>query len=349
MTEAPEKDTTKQQEKQKWTERKTDLVGCALAVVVVALVVGVNAGWLPVLAWDDSAGRPTRHNDPPEIVSVTPSTDRIFPLETITVACEAVDPDGDELSYSWSASAGEISGEGAEVKWVAPATEGLHRLFVTVDDGHGGTDEESLALRVRENRPPEILMMESEIGQDVEWVVPGAPVRVWCEAEDADGDALTYEWSASEGEVFGEGPAIIWLAPDNVGMHWVTVIVDDSHGGVAERSIPLTVSAAEPPVISGFKVKAIDTDLFGPYGGSWRIFKERSCAIEALIDEDERTYTYRWTAEAGTITADGPNAVWQAPAAPKGWVTILLQVSDQHGSESSDSVRIFVETCPSCM
>ncbi len=348
MTETPEESTTKQHTNPKRTDRNTDIAGCTVAAVVLVLVVSINAGWLPVSAWDESA-RPLRENNPPEIVSFTPSTDRIAPLDTISIACEAVDPDGSELSYFWSASDGELVGEGSEVNWVAPPAEGLHRVFVTVDDGHGGTDEGSLALRVRENRPPEILVMASEIGQDVEWVIPGSPVRVWCEAEDADGDALTYEWSASQGEMFGDGRSIIWLAPDTLGMHWITVIVYDSHGGVTERSIPLTVSAAEPPSISGFQLKAIDTDMFKPHGDSWRIFKERTCSIEALVDEDERTYNYHWTADAGTITADGPNAVWQAPAGPKGWVTILLEVSDPHGNVSSESVRIYVETCPSCM
>jgi len=109
------------------------------------------------------------------------------------------------------------------------------------------------------------------------------------------------------------------------------------------------VSAAEPPVIGDIRVKAIDTDLFKPYGDSWRIFKERSCSLQAAVDDPEGVYIYEWSAERGTLTADGPAATWTAPESPKGWVNIVLRVSDSHGNESSRGVRIYVETCTSCI
>lgn len=351
MSEVPEeKEAEQPQIATKVSHKKTWVVVAIVAVAAIFVALGLNRGWLPMPSSD--ASQSPAANDPntsPQILSLIAATDRIEPLALTAISCEAADPDGDELAYTWSASGGEIVGGGADVEWLPPDIEGLYRVFVSVNDGREGADESSLALRVRANRPPEILVMQSEIGGENDWVVPGASVYVRCETEDLDGDTLTYAWSTSAGKLFGQGPAVVWVAPNMLGMQRVTVTVEDAYGGVAERSVPITVNAAEPPAIFGFNLTALDTDMFRPYGDSWRIFKERSCLIEVRVDDAEGLYAYDWTAELGTITSDGPNAVWMAPASPKGWVNIMVRVSDHHGNESSEAVRIYVETCPSCM
>ena len=350
MTETPEEENQQPHSAPNRSRKKALLVVVAVAVIALLATVGANPGWLPFPP--DNGDNPSLDDNPnsaPEITSVSVNTERIEPLAVTAVSCEAMDPDGDGLTYAWSSSGGEIIGDGPQVEWLAPETEGLYRVFISVSDGRGGTTEQSLAVRVRTDNPPEILVMESGLGADVGWVVPGAGVYVRCEAEDRDGDSLTYRWSATAGELFGEGPAVIWVAPEELGLHWVTVEVSDSYGGREERQLPLTVNLAQPPVILGFSLEALDTDMFRPYGDSWRIFKESSCAIRALVDDKEGVFTYDWSAERGTITEDGPNALWVAPASPKGWVNIVLRVSDLHGNQSSASVRIYVETCPSCM
>lgn len=351
LSEVPEeKEPEHPQKATKVSHKKTRVVVAIVAVAAIFVALGLNRGWLTLPS--GNVGQSPQENEPntsPQILSLTAATDRIEPLALTAISCEAADPDGDELAYTWSASGGEIVGDGANVQWLPPDIEGLYRVFVSVDDGREGADEESLSLRVRANRPPEILVMQSEVGGDNDWVVPGASVYVRCETEDLDGDALTYVWSTTAGEIFGQGPAVVWIAPNMLGMQSVTVTVEDTYGGFAERSVPITVNAAEPPAIFGFNLTALDTDLFRPYGDSWRIFRERSCAIEVRVDDPEGLYTYEWSAELGAITADGPNAVWVAPVAPKGWVNIMVKVGDRHGNESSAAVRIYVETCPSCI
>ncbi len=345
MSDTPEPKVEQQQAEAKKSGRKTPLIIGALVLGAVAvLIIGWNAGWLT------ASVEPEVPLEPPEILSMSSSPERIMPHTVVTVSCEATQPDEGILSYTWSASEGEIRGEGSEVEWVAPATEGLHRIFVTVEDEHGASAEESLALRVRANRSPEITMMETGLGEDVGWVVPGARVHIWCEAEDPDGDSLTYEWTADAGELFGEGRAVIWIAPEELGLHWITVSADDAHGGVAERAIPVTVNAAEPPVIAGFNLESAERRYFKPYEDSWKIFRGVSCTIEALVDDEAREYQYSWSAEAGELKASGPHAEWTAPSPERPqWVTILLQVSDAHGNAAAESIRIRVETCPSCM
>ena len=65
-----------------------------------------------------------------------------------TIECVASDPDGDELSYLWSATQGSISGQGSTVTWTAPNTCGDYTVAVTVEDGRGGKVSEELEIRV---------------------------------------------------------------------------------------------------------------------------------------------------------------------------------------------------------
>ncbi len=78
-------------------------------------------------------------NTTPVIESLTTDCPRVKPAGTATITCEASDPDGDELTYTWSAERGAISGEGAIVTWVGPSEYGDYVITVTVNDGRGGT------------------------------------------------------------------------------------------------------------------------------------------------------------------------------------------------------------------
>jgi len=78
-------------------------------------------------------------NTPPEVTSLTPSTTSLAPGDSCTINCAASDPDGDTLTYEWTATGGAISGEGDTVTWTAPTTEETYTITVTVSDGKGGT------------------------------------------------------------------------------------------------------------------------------------------------------------------------------------------------------------------
>ena len=103
-------------------------------------------------------------NHPPiiEDLVLTPEEARDFELEKFRVyrharckiECVASDPDKDELSYEWSAegrstNGGKIAGKGRVITWAVPneADTGV-TITVTVSDGRGGTDTESIVFRV---------------------------------------------------------------------------------------------------------------------------------------------------------------------------------------------------------
>ena len=86
---------------------------------------------------------PVVENRPPFIMRLDSDGWRTVPGTTATirtaVRCEAVDPDGDTISFDWEVSEGTITGTGKEVQWVIPARPGRYVVEVVVSDGKGGT------------------------------------------------------------------------------------------------------------------------------------------------------------------------------------------------------------------
>jgi outer membrane protein OmpA-like peptidoglycan-associated protein len=73
---------------------------------------------------------------------------------TSTVTADAQDPDGDTLTYRWSAPAGRFANPGdRQTVWTAPMQEGPVPATVTVDDGKGGTASDSVTIQVVRTRP----------------------------------------------------------------------------------------------------------------------------------------------------------------------------------------------------
>ena len=66
----------------------------------------------------------------------------------VAVTASAADPDGDALSYRWSAAAGSFANAGGkETQFVCPSTPGDVVLTITVTDGHGGTASDSITIQ----------------------------------------------------------------------------------------------------------------------------------------------------------------------------------------------------------
>ena len=65
-----------------------------------------------------------------------------------TVTADATDPDGDTLSYKWSAPAGSLTNATArQTPWTCPAQEGPVQLTVQVSDGKGGTASANVTIQ----------------------------------------------------------------------------------------------------------------------------------------------------------------------------------------------------------
>ncbi len=96
---------------------------------------------------------PPPQNRPPTVrARCEPCTVEIG--KTSTVTADAQDPDGDTLTYRWSAPAGTFQNRAdRQTIWTAPQQEGAVPVTVTVDDGKGGTASDAVTIQVLRPTP----------------------------------------------------------------------------------------------------------------------------------------------------------------------------------------------------
>src|ERR1700719_4341310 len=100
-------------------------------------------------------------NHPP---TATLSIERspILPGERTGVTCNGSDPDNDPLTYSYTATGGQIVGSGSNVQFdSAGLPPGAYTVKCAVNDGRGGTADASGNVEVKE--PPQIKQLEAKL------------------------------------------------------------------------------------------------------------------------------------------------------------------------------------------
>jgi len=176
------------------------------------------------------------------------------------------------------------------------------------------------------NQPP---VIQSLLAQDVQ-LYPSGNTEIQCMAQDADGDKLDFKWACTGGNFSGAGAIVIWQAPPNYGVYTITVTVEDSKGGSAQASLPVTVGANQSPAIS--ELVANPSGIL--YGGSTTL----TCMA---TDPDGDVVRYSWSASEGSITGVGNRVTWVAPN-KGGNYNITVVVSDGKGGESRSDVMVTV-------
>jgi hypothetical protein len=187
---------------------------------------------------------PLPPNQLPVIESITAENEVLTSAETQVVA-KASDADGDNVTYKWSADGGTITGEGNTITWTAPATSDNYTITVTVSDGKGGTASESTNIVAidKPNQPPIVqgLTIDGAAPTNENLARQWVTKTIHCNAEDPDGDQLSYLWRATGGKITGEGSTVGWTSPGVNGAYTITVVVSDGRDGKAEGTLVFKV------------------------------------------------------------------------------------------------------------
>ncbi len=193
-----------------------------------------------------------------------------------------------------------------------------------------------------ENRKPVINYMTSQ-----QQVTSATSSRITCVASDADGDTLTYAWSAASGTLVGTGDTVTWNSPAATGTYTITVTVTDSKGGQAKDAVTIAVVAKpnrtptatlivtkrnEPPV-----TVTTATELI-------RVKQWSTTLIECKAeDQDGDPLTYKWSATDGKVEGEGAKVQYIATAT--GDIAVMVTVSDPKGAQAKTSVYFHVPCC----
>ena len=88
-------------------------------------------------------------NQPPIIIGLHSDPGIIEKSGNSTLTCLADDPDGDNLSYSWTVALGDIIGSGNQVRYTAAfCCVGVNTINIIVKDSRGATVKGSINLEV---------------------------------------------------------------------------------------------------------------------------------------------------------------------------------------------------------
>ena len=273
-------------------------------------------------------------NTPPAFTRVSASPQVVARGGLVQIAAPATDKNGDALKYAWTVSDGWTlvsGGDGAAVVKApdTPDTQGV--VKVTVDDGHKGTATASIAVATSKDHAPAL----SGVTATPDTVAPGATIALSAAATDADGDAVTYAWTAPPGWTLADGDKAdaTLTAPATYGTAGLVLLtVDDGQGGAVSGSVLVRTTADQAPVIT-----ALDATPNPVLPGG-------TVALSAAATSPTgNTVSYSWSLSGTgwTLTgADTASATLTAPAAYADSVIATVTADDGAGGTSTASVVV---------
>jgi OmpA family/Bacterial Ig domain len=189
---------------------------------------------------------PPPNHSPVAACSANPTSVYAGSNDAVTVHVNASDPDNDTLTYSYTASGGTVEGTGADARFnTSGLAEGTYTVTAKVDDGKGGTTSCAADITVakKPNQPPTI-----SCATDHSPIMPGERTGITATASDPDGDPLTYSYTATGGQVTGDGPKASFDSTGlSAGSYTVKCAVSDGKGGAADANTTVDVQQPPPP------------------------------------------------------------------------------------------------------
>jgi outer membrane protein OmpA-like peptidoglycan-associated protein len=204
---------------------------------------------------------PAPKRPPVASCSASPASVYAGSSDTVAVHVNATSPDGLPLTYSYAATGGAVEGTGPDARWnPSSASPGSYTVNAKVDDGKGGTASCSADIRVEErpHHPP-----TASASANPSTILPGERSTVSCAGNSPDNLPLTYAYSASAGQVTGNGPQAQFdstgLQP---GSYPVKCEVTDSRGDKGEAAT--SVEVKEPPQVKQLEQRLALHSIYFP-------------------------------------------------------------------------------------
>ncbi len=304
---------------------------------------------------------PSEPSEPPEPppnlrprVSVSCDPCTVPPGGEVQLTATASDPDGDDLTYAWSAPEGVFGEEtdAATARWTAPEATGRVRFRVRVSDEHGASASATVIVEVA-NEPPEFESSEYvfELGENIDG--SRRPVALGeVAATDLDGDELTYELASGDRSRFEVGArdgALRYIGPgedfeSEAKRYELTVRVRDPYGAEAEVGVAVTITNMnEPPA---FESSEYAFELGENIDGSRRPVALGEVTATDL-DGDELTYElasgdrsrFEVGARDGALRYIGPGEDFESEAKR---YELTVRVRDPYGVEADVGVLVTI-------
>jgi hypothetical protein len=314
---------------------------------VSGVTVSKGATALVALNLQQVPGSPTFGNQVPIISALVASTNAPPTSDPVSLTVTANDPDGTPLTYLWSATGGFFSSTTAATTiWTSPATDGVQTITVTVTDAALQTTSMSVSMSVAaanavgsgqvtvtlNTRP-----LVSSIVANPTRIDVGGTTALTLTASDADGDTLSYAWSAdctgSFSDPTAKNPSFTLSAPlPGDGNCQLSVTVSDPTSLLGTGSI--TIQTA--PAISAIIAPQIDS--------TWQSATAAPSITLSVDAHDPQAsaLTFTWSATGGSLsgqidTAGSSDITWSTGGA---LASVTCTVSNALGASKSVSFAV---------
>jgi outer membrane protein OmpA-like peptidoglycan-associated protein len=271
----------------------------------------------------------TRRNDAPK-VSCAVAKNTILQGDTTTVRANAVDPDQDALTYTWTATGGKISGTGETATFdAANLAPGKYTVSVAVSDGKHTVDCSTEITVLKRNLPP-----TATVEPPSATITQGESVNLRCAASDPNNDSLTYSWTVNGQPLAAAGPQVTFGSEGrSPGDYTIACTVSDGEA-TANASSRVTVKERiipnQPPTI-----ECLTTTMDVASGSSIELRAKAS-------DPDGDKLAYTWTSTGGAVSGSGETATFNAAGVKAGSYTVNVTVNDGRGGKASCSMTVNV-------
>ena len=293
---------------------------------------------------DDVTITVSKQNHPPK-ANAGPDR-RVIGGTEVTVTGMGIDPDGDEITYSWKQLSGDkvtFDGTKSVISFTAPeVVSGETKrviLQLTVTDTHNQSDSDRLTLLVvaANNQP----VVDAGPDQIVDENTTGS---VFCTAFDVENDPLTYTWTSASSDLIIENPT-------NPGTTFTAPSV------VQDKDVVLTCSVSDGTfTVSDHLIVTVKNTLSLPItanaGPDQIVNEEVKVTLDGTqsFDPENQPLHYTWTQTSGEPviidSSSNVKATFKSPIVANEDIKVLvfeLRVYDDNGREAFDTVVITVD------
>lgn len=271
-------------------------------------------------------------NHEPTVDITDPSDGSEFSVyRTVSFLASGRDPDRDDLTYSWNFGDG-TTGTGSSATH-SYNNLGTYTVTVRVNDGRGGTDSDSIMIRINP-------LMSTTLNQEPIAIIDVSDRTVAPEGNivfdgsrsyDPDGNIVSYEWDFDDGTSASE--PVVTHRYSNSGFYVVRLTVTDNRGATSTEWALVWINSNfitsnEPPVADAGSDKVVNVGDIVEFDGS------------SSYDSDGNIVNYKWNLEGRTTTTPTP-LLYYIFGTPGEYI-VILTITDNDGATDTDSVLVVV-------
>ncbi|MDX1546046.1 MAG: T9SS type A sorting domain-containing protein [Rhodothermales bacterium] len=309
--------------------------GQVTAALGAAASLGVGLGDHLVATVTDNAGNTSEFTTAVEVTEANDAPELAVPLDDLVLLLNGpqyvadldtvfTDPNGDPLTYTathTNPDAATVALQNGSILVVTPVGPGTTTVFVTADDGQGGTL--TVSFQVTINQKP--IVVAPIPNTTVPLTGSSFETDLGPVFDDPDGDPLTYTATATDPGIATPSilsGTILRITAVAAGTTTILVTADDGLGGTVQTSFQLTVTEDNtPPLVT----TPIDDQLLTPGGPQFVVDLD---TVFTDLDGDPLTYTASSTDEAVATAAVQGTSLLAVTAVASGTATIVVTADD---------------------